>query len=488
MVPNNIIVPFVGMSFDDSRAFSGPANLPIKFLIVGQKISGGSANTKELILISNADRVGELAGVGSMAHRMAIRAFANNKITETYMILLDDAATSTAAVTSIVLTGTATAVGELVVYIDGTRVAVSVAVGDTAAAVGSALVAAVNAVTDTPVVAADAVPGTVTLTAKNKGIAAGDIDVRYNYNAGEVIPAGITAADPVTAAGTVDPTLQDAIDAIGDAWMNVIAIPYGDSTNLDAMETYLEAQDDALVMKSGLCYFGKRDTRANLITFAANSSRNSRFMVMLPNTSRPCANYELAAGVAAASAQSIEYDTAVPLHRMTLETFLPVANKDRWTLIERNQLAQSGIATITDDNGVQTESTVTMYLRNSSGAASISYQFQNTLYILMRIRYTFVTRINTRYARAKLANNADRIRAGQQVITPAIGKAEAIAWFLEEEAAGQVEGIEQFKADVICRRDPSNPNRLEWITSPDLINQFIVGSHVAQFQLESPAQ
>ena len=485
-VPSNIIIPFVGVEFDSSRAFAGPANLPVKTLLIGQKTATGTGTSKEQILVSNADEVGVLAGSGSVAHRMAIKYFNNNRVTDTYVILLDDAATSTAYVLALTLTGTATKSGELVVYINGDRYAVGVAVGATAESIATALV---DVIDDDPAVpvTVGAVGGVITFTAKNKGIAAGDIDIRLNYNDGEAVPAGIVATFGTPTEGTVDPDIDDALDEIGDTWFNILTSPYNDATNLGLVEDYLEAQAGPMVQRDGVYYCAKRGTRSELITFATNSSRNSPYAVLIANTNVPHSNYEVSAAYAARVAESIMDDTAVPLHRMTLTSISPVPTTDRWTPIERNQLATNGIATLTHTLGVQTEATVTMYLKNSAGASDIAYQQQNTVFQLMYLRYTFVNRILTRYPRAKLADNIDRIESGQQVMTPDVGKTEAVAWFSQLEAAGIVENITQFKNDIVVRRSESNPNRLEWLLPPDLVNQFIVGSADLQFLLQSPS-
>lgn len=483
-VPSNIMVPFVGVSFDSSRAFSGPATMPVNGLLIGQQLAAATAEVGTQYLVSSSDEVGQLAGFGSQIHRAARKWFANNKTTTLSVILLDDAIGATKGATEITWAGTATASGEVDFYIDGDRYAVAVATGDTAAVVGAALAAAINADPYAPVVAVYAT-GTLTLTAKNAGIAAGDIDTRFNYNKGEKFPAGLTIGAPTFVAGAGDPDVQTAIDGIGDSWFNIISGPYSDATNMGKMEDYLESQAGPMIQRDGLYYTAKKDTRSNLITFATGSGRNCPYVVLIAATSRPYSLGEVAAAYAARVAESITEDPAVPLHRMTLTGLLPVSVTDRWDLIERNQLAQNGIATLSDDNGVQTEATVTMYLKNSAGAADIAYQYQNTNFILMRLRYTFVARILTRYPRAKLANSADRVRAGQQIITPDIGRAEAIAWFLEQEADGQVENLKQFKAEIICRRPTGNVNRLEWILPPDLINQFIVGSADLAFRLQA---
>jgi len=484
-VPSNIIVPFVGVEFDASRAFSGPATMPVTALLVGQMTASGTGAVDTKYLVTSADEVADYGGFGSQIHRMAIKYFLNNNVTTTYIIMQADAGGSAAATTTITMGGTTAATaGEVVLYIAGDRVATSVAVGDTFDEVAAAIVVAVNAEVDLPVTVAYATP-TLTFTAKNKGVNAGDLDIRKNYNAGEADISGITVTINAITPGTGDPDVQDVLDVIGDTWFNIIAHPYNDTTNLDLIEDFALVQTGPLVMKDGVWYSAKRDTRANMITFGTSTDRNNQYVVLLPSYNRLESTYELSAAVVGRTAESIQSDTAVPLHRMTLSGLKTVSEDDRWTTVERNQLAIASIATITDTNGVQTESTVTMYLKNSAGASDTAYQFQNTVFVLMDLRYTWVQWILSKYPRAKLANNADVIKAGQQVMTPDVGKAESIAWFKTQEREGKVENLDLFKKQIVVERNESNPNRLDFLLPPDLINQFIVGSGIMQFQLEA---
>jgi phage tail sheath gpL-like len=482
-VPNNVIVPFFGVDFDSSMAQSGSAALQITALIIGQKLAAGTVAATTATLVSSADEVAALTGNGSNLHSMARKWFKKNQFTTTYIMALDDAA-GTASTQAVTISGTATAPGELDLYVNGDRYAVAVATGDTASTIGGAVAAAINADVYQTVTAAFT-GTTLTLTSKNKGIAAGDISARFNFYPGERTPAGITATIGAFTEGTVDPDIQGALDKIGGMWYQVMVGPYNDATNLGKLETYLEAAAGAMVMKDAVYYCAKKDTRSNLITFGTDASRNCKYVVTVAATSRQNTISQVAAAVAAATAQSVQEDPAVPLHRMTLVDIMPLAVTERWTLIERNQVAASGIATLSDENGVQTEATVTMYLKNAAGAADISYQYQNTVFILQRLRYTLVQRFLSKYPRAKLADSADRIRSGQQVITVDIAKAECVSWFLEEEAAGQVENVKAFKEQLKVQRSQTNPNRLDFIIPPDLINQFIVGSATMQFRLQN---
>jgi phage tail sheath gpL-like len=68
-------------------------------------------------------------------------------------------------------------------------------------------------------------------------------------------------------------------------------------------------------------------------------------------------------------------------------------------------------------------------------------------------------------------------------MTPKLGKAEAIAWFVEMEQLGLVEGLDQFKRDLVVERNASNPNRLDFLLPPDLINQLLQTAAQIQFRL-----
>lgn len=483
-VDTSIMVPWTGVDFDNSRALPGSPNVPIQLLLIGQKTSSGTGTAAALTRVFDADEVGVLAGKGSISHRQAIKAFSENKTVPTYVIMLDDAATSAAATQLFGITGTATENGEIDFYCNGERFAIGVVAGDTAASLAALIVSTINEDETLPfTVSYQAAPtNTLTFTAKNKGIAAGDMDIRLNYNEGEKVPAGITLTVSTFTAGTVDPDIQDAIDVIGNAWFQVICSHMNDATNLDAIETFLAAQDGSLIMRDGFYYFCRKDTRSGQITFATNANRNSRFVIMIDGKNRPAATFEQSAAVAAVTAVEVNKDPGKPLHRVTVTSIKPVAEGDRYEMTERNQLAQSGIMTLTDDNGVQTEATVTMYLRNSSGAADKSYQYQNTGYILQRLRYSWRNWMS-KYDRARLADNADTIEPGITVLTPDGVEAESVAWFLTEQRKGMVENAKTFKANIRAVRPSDNVNRINLLTSPNLMNQLIVMSHTIQFEL-----
>ena len=156
---------------------------------------------------------------------------------------------------------------------------------------------------------------------------------------------------------------------------------------------------------------------------------------------------------------------------------LPAPPKDRFTLKENNLLLYDGISTHMVDAGgtVRVQRLITTYKTNAQGAEDISYLDVNTPLTLGYLRHDFRDYILRKYPRHKLADDGARYGAGQAVITPKVGKAEAVARFRVWEDQGLVEGGEQFKRDLIVERNAGDPNRLDWYLPPDLVNQFRTG-------------
>lgn len=479
-VPSIIIVPFVGVEFDSSRAQQGAPVMPFAVGIIGQKLSGGTAVEGNIYRVFTEAEVITLAGLGSMLHNMYKQFAANNSITETYLLPLEDGVAATQAERDLVITGPATERGSLDIEINGVYISVPIEAADTATVIGDTLVTVLDDYDYLEWTAVNAA-GTVTFTARHGGVAASDNDMRISPEPGYKLPGGVGATFGATTPGTVDPDVQDALDGVGSQWINIFVNPYNDDTNMSTLEDFLEVAAGPTIQRDGECYQAYRGTVGQLTAAATASGRNSQFMTFLDCGDRRTATYQLAAAVAGATAASAQEDPAVPLHRITLRGQKPNILSQRRSLLEANTLAKSGVATFTDDLGTQTQATVTMYLKNSAGALDTSYRHQNTVFNLMELRWSFVNGILARFPRAKLMESAERVLPGQQVITPEIGKSYALDWFQLKEQQGRVQNYEAFKAALDCRISLTDSNRLEWLLPPDLVKQFIVGSGVMQF-------
>lgn len=488
-VPANLRVPFVFAEFDNTLASQGAAQLPYKALLIGQKLSTGSMDANTFTRVTSAAGAAQLAGEGSMLHRMAKGWFADNTTTEVYLGALDDDAAGAAASGSIEFGGPASAAGTLYLYLGGTdgRITIGVSDGDTADAIATATAAAINARTDLPVTAQvnGSNTDTVDIDFRHKGEVGNSFDIRFNYYDGEALPGGVTATVSDMSGGTSNPDLSDLIAALGDEWFQIIAMPYTDSNSLTDMERELADRFGPLRMIDGMAITASAEDHSTV--GALGDSRNSPHVSIVATNQSPTPVYEYAANIAGIVAFYGEIDPARPFQTLASGWIDAPAESDQWTLQERNLLLYDNIATTRVSAGGQVviERMVTTYSENAAGAPDTSYLDVNTLLTLMYLRYDFRTYILNKYPRHKLANDASRIGPGQPIITPKIGKAEAVAKFVQWEQLGLVEGIDQFKNDLIVERNATDPNRLDFMLSPDLVNQFRVCGVKIAFLLQS---
>jgi phage tail sheath gpL-like len=482
--PSNLRVPFVAAEFDSSRAQQGPAQMPYRALIIGQKIAAGSGTANTIAKVSSADQVSALAGRGSMLHRMAKAWFQNNRFTEVYIGILADNGAGVAATGTITITGPATAAGTIGLYIAGELIQCAVANGDIQNTIATNLAAAINANADLPVTAA-AGTNVVTLTHRHKGAVSNDVDVRVNYQDGEKTPAGLTLAIVAMASGATNPVLTTLIASLGDTWFHVIAHPYTDATSLTALETELASRFGPMRMIDGLAFTSAVGTQGQLGSLG--DGRNSPHSCICAQPGKnpltpPC---EYGAGLAAVVAYYAAQDPARPFQTLPVTGAKPPAEGDLFTLQERNLELYDGISTSKVASGgvVQIERLVTTSQTNAAGSPDTSYLDATTMLTLMYLRYSWRVRIASKYPRHKLAADGTRFGAGQPVVTPKLMKAEAVSWFREMEELGLVEGFDQFKRDLVVERNAQDPNRIDVLLPPDIINQLVVTATNVQFRL-----
>jgi phage tail sheath gpL-like len=479
-IPSTIRVPLVYIEFDNSRAVSGTPAVMHKILVLGQKLAAGSAAAAVPVRITSADQAGSLFGRGSMLHEMFVALKAANRYTETWSIPLEDNVAGVAASGTIAFTGVASASGAVNLYVGGIKVVAGVASGDTATITAAALAAAINAKTDLPVTASAAL-GTVTLTARHKGEVGNGIDLRLNYYQGEVLPTGVAAVITAMASGATNPDLATALAAFGQEWWNSIVMPYTDGANLAKLKGELDLRWGPTKMMDGIAYAAFRGTHAATGTFG--SGLNTQHLSVMGCGIAPTAPHVLASVYAAVAAASLSIDPARPLQTLPLPGVLAPALAARWTMEERNLLLFDGISTamIGPDGTVMIERAITTYQVNAFGVADPSYLDVNTPATLSYIRYATRARITQKFPRHKLADDGTRFSPGQAIVTPKTIKAELMALFRELELAGLVEDFSQYKADLIVERNANDRNRLDVLSSPNLINQFRVFAEQIQF-------
>lgn len=481
-IPVDIRTPGQYIEIDNTKAVRGLPSQDRRLLLVGQRLSTGTVSAGVPTQINNPGQAAGYFGRGSMLHRMVIAAKAANDSTAMWAIALDDLAAGVAATGTLTLTGTATGAGILALYIAGQRVQVGVSLGDTAAGVATKVVTAVTAQVDLPVTAS-AAAAVVTLTARHKGLTGNGIDVRLNYYSDDATPAGLTAAVVTMASGTGNPDVANAIAAIGDDQYYSIAVPYTDSANLAALEAMLDAKWGPMQQRTGHVFAGMVATQAALTTFGA--ARNSPHVSVLGINDTPTPVWEFAAAWAGVCEYYGAIDPARPLQTLPVPQLLAPPLTTRFTRTERDLLLRSGISTLIygNDGAPMIERVVTTYQKNAFGIGDISLLDLESKWTVDYIRYAVRARIALRFPRHKLAEDGSNYAPGQAIVTPRILRAELLTLFRELEEAGLVENFDQFKRDLLVVRSSGDPNRVNAVIPPDIVNQFRVFAAAVQYLL-----
>lgn len=482
-IPNQR-VPFVGIEIDPSRAESGITLLQHRVLVIGQPL-GGLANLNRLTRINTGDEAEVAFGKGSMLTEM-FRALKNADTSlETWAVPLAENPAGQAATGALLFTGQATGAGTFNGYIAGKLAQAGVATGMTAAQLATAFAAAVNADGTMPVIAAVDAQNTakVNLTCKWKGLTGNDIDLRVNYQVGELLPAGIGYTVTAMSGGTANPDITPAIVAMASEQWHAVILPYTDAANMTLLEAELADRWLPTRQIDGLAFTAFRGTNSATGTFG--SGRNSFLVECMGTNIVPDPPYLWAAVNGVVSAAALAIDPARQLKTLPLPGLKSPAMGVAWDSPERNVLLYDGISTYTVDSGgvIRIDRAVTMNQTNESGIASEVYLDITTPALVSYLRFALIDRIVSRYPRHKLADNGTNFGEGQAIVTPNILNAEILCLAREWEEAGLVEDVDQFKADLAVERDANNRNRVNALIPPNLINNFIQFAGLLQFRL-----
>ncbi|MFQ1878576.1 phage tail sheath subtilisin-like domain-containing protein [Aeromonas veronii] len=491
-IPNDVRVPLVYIEIDNSQALSGNIAQDQNVLLFGQMITTGAdagtatPNTVVEIPVSES-AIDALFGQGSLMALAAKRYRKANSYTRTFAIASADLAAGAAATGSFIFGGPATQAGTVYLLIAGQSVQVGVIAADTAASIATKAAAAINANKNLPLTAA--VDGTdtarVNVTAKGKGLTGNDIDLRYNYYAGEQLPPGVTITYTGMANGSGAPDMAALIAAMPDEWYNHIMMPFNDTASLNTLRDELLTRWGPLKMSEAIAYTAFRGTYGETITFG--EARNDFLLSCMGTSKSPSPSWEFAASYCGVASYQLAIDPARPLQTLALPGILAPAKADRFAFDERNNLLKSGIATYQVQPGdvVAIEREVSMYQKNAFGDPDPSYLDITTPATLGKMRYDVRVMVTNRFPRHKLAddNVLAQIDPAQPVVTPKLMEQAILEVALDWVTAGLMENFDLFKETLSVYRDTADRNRLNCVCHPDVVNQLRVFAALIQFKL-----
>jgi phage tail sheath gpL-like len=487
--PANWKLPLVWIEVDASQAGTVTLNQPA--IVIGQKFASGTAPSNIPIAVASLADAKTFFGEGSMLERMASAFLANNAAARLFFMPLDELGSGVAATGSIAVSSAPTQAGILSLYIAGQRVQVGVIGTESASVMATNIAAAINAMNTLPV-SAVAASASVNLTCRWKGLTGNDINLQANYLGsigGESMPVGMALTFTPMASGAGAPDLTAAIAGLGDDIYDYCACPFTDSVSLGALETEYGFGDTGrwgwMRQIYGTIFAARRDTYAGMMTWGAtgNSPVSSVMTVEVPS---PTPVWEWAAAYTAQAALALLNDPARPLQTLELNGVLPAPKGLRLIKTQLNNLASTGLAVAeVSPNGlpmIMVEAS--RYQKNIYGQGDTAYFVITTLHTLAAIFRRLNQAISSKYPRHKLANDGTRFGPGQAIITPNVARAELVAEYRAMEYDGLVENVEKFKSTMIVERDDNNPNRLNVLYPPDVINQLRTFAVLAQFRLQ----
>lgn len=497
-IPANIKVPLYWVEVDPSMA--GLSTINLKALLVGVMTADGAATHDVPVPIGSQAQADVAFGPGSELAQMFKAYYANNFANEAWGLPVQEPTAGSAATGTITVTAPPTEAGTIHLYIAGVHVPINIMTTDTATTIAAAIADAINTYDDTigqhalPVSAA-AATGTVTLTAHFKGVNGNEITVSMNYYGAvgsEFTPVGLGITLPVTgllSGGVGTPTFATAISNIQKELFEYVAMPYTDSNSLFEWDQEYGFTDTGRWgwqrQQFGHVFSAKRGSYASLIAFGDVHNSGVESVMSFEQTT-PSPMYEVTAAYAAKAQRALINDPARPLQTLALNQIKSCPIKDQFDFPELNSLASHGLAI--QEKGSDGQPMImreqTTYQLNLYGQGDDAYELVTTLATLAKLLRNQRHAITSKFPRHKLADDGTKFGPGQAIVTPGIIKAELVNEYQMDMWNGLVENLKAFKAHLIVERDPNDPNRVNVLYPPDLINQLRIFAVLAQFRLQ----
>jgi phage tail sheath gpL-like len=232
-----------------------------------------------------------------------------------------------------------------------------------------------------------------------------------------------------------------------------------------------------------MVFQARRGTYSDTIIWAQDNNYPV-LSVMVVDVDSPTPVWEWCSAYCAMGARAFSNDPARPLQTLGLQYVKPAPIHLRFSTTEMNNMwgmarqktGSQGIPIILRES--------TTYLENSYGVPDDAYEVLSTLATLARLFRDLKSDITNKFPRCKLMDDDTRIGPGQAAVSPKIIKGEIVAYYEYEEYLGLVENARAFKDHLIVERNVQDPNRLDVLFPPDIINQLRVFAVLGQFRLQ----
>lgn len=484
-IPATWQVPGSKIEIRPSYQQVGILALPARFLIIGQMTASGTATPLTVIPNVTTDLQGRAAGgAGSQIDGMVTGHLAANKTVPLDIICVVDAGSSAKAVWTNTITGPATGNQQKAMNIAGQRVTIGVLTGDTATVQATEWAAAINAIPTLPMVATSTA-GVVTLTAKNAGVEANNLQFVDNPADGDQTPLGTTWVVAQTVQGATNPDVTAALALVSNRWYTDCVIAWQDTTNVAELAAETERRYNAMVMLDMRGHVPFSGTMSQQLAKAASS--NARFIYSSPLTGVQSPPWVLAASAAGVAAQAMINDPSLQLDGLSLPGIVgPIAaNVPNETQKEMLLLGGCSVFHVAHDYSVQMQRYYATYTTNAQGIADPGWAGDIMIAaVATAIRYDWRTYFRLNYPRNKLSGDGGLASAANSsIVTPIRAKGSWAArcqvyatngWIVDEQ-------VQAARSTFVL--NANDPNRLDSQLFYTRIGNMIFNAGVLSFNV-----
>ena len=473
-IPHNLRVPLFYGEIDASLANTAGAETE-RALIVGPAIynaagGAGQAAGQHLARVESAGQAAEIFGANSGAALMAAAYFANDPRGEVWILghSVNNATASTWSFDG--PGGNLAAAIALRVEFAGQEVVVNLDAGTTPADAATAMAQAFPVGGNFPLSCA-AAGADIKFTATQDGgyFDAGDLTL-------EVVGGGAAPFDSLVFARGGGQVLgeDDFTDALGDEVFDAVILPSSDF--IPGAQAFLEGRWNALSALYGHAWTAAKGARDDLIALNPDGQNQHITLFGFPAAARATA-MEYAAACAGVCFRELRADPARPTQGLPVRGVAAPPTGAAFPFDTLNALLNAGIA-VCDQRGE-----ATMIVREATMWTGDAYRDANTLYTLARYMRTLKAGIVGKYGRAKLRADGERVKSGQNIVTPSILRAEIVGHYRAQVEAGLVEDAANFADSLRVEINEADGNRVDVVMEPDLINQLRIFAVLARFRL-----
>lgn len=496
-IPGNIVAPIISFEVNSGGQFENQ----VRLIFAGHKLAGGAAADNVPIMVSGTIEGRAMFGAGSMLDDMMRLGRMNAPAQEIWCVPIP--ATGTAEVRTITVDSVPAGGGQGVIMIAGRVIAVTIAAGDTANTVAAALNAAINAFYDELTEASLPVTSTVvnavvTVTARHAGALMSEIDIFIPTLTGaNAFKNG--AADRLTVAvttpGAGDPDMSSGLANFGDDLFDWMASPFSDATNIGRYKTLYSDVSGRWAWNRqlyGHVMYPKTESVANLTTHGlAQDNRHLSALPRIAGSGMANSPWEWAAAFMARITPWLADGSNGNVSRnqtgLEIIGIEPPRDRSKWlTYATRDTFLRSGLSTwMVDAAGRMLIDKIITTSRTTLGVTDTTFRdiqaIGQTVYALRYIRTALTMQHGQKTIMDDNPGNLVSVSTPRDIAATFMHAYERLV------RQGVLENAELAAKQLIVKRNPDNPNRVDIYAPIDRSNPLDIIAANAVLYSQFPA-